>query len=176
MCGIYGFMRFHAQRRPLGGSGGPLHGCRRSRGPLYGFKPRGQPAAAPCEACVVVWPVPLRAGAFKSVRLLRLASSCRCSSVWYYSCWLRLRPPALSLRSTTSYLASHEKRLTPSSRSATLHFVLVGLNSSRNRMKIPRRTRHCHRGGTRRSLHKRQRKASCLLGRLRRCLIPSLIQ
>ena len=28
-----GFMRFHAQRRPLGGTGGPLHGCRRSRGP-----------------------------------------------------------------------------------------------------------------------------------------------
>ena len=26
-------MRFHAQRRPLGGTGGPLHGCRRSRGP-----------------------------------------------------------------------------------------------------------------------------------------------
>ena len=28
-----GFMRFHAQRCPLGGTGGPLHGCRRSRGP-----------------------------------------------------------------------------------------------------------------------------------------------
>ena len=26
-------MRFHAQRLPLGGTGGPLHGCRRSRGP-----------------------------------------------------------------------------------------------------------------------------------------------
>ena len=25
-------MRFHAQRRPLGGTGAPLHGCRRSRG------------------------------------------------------------------------------------------------------------------------------------------------
>ena len=28
----YGFMRFHARRRPLGGTDGPLHGCRRSRG------------------------------------------------------------------------------------------------------------------------------------------------
>ena len=28
-----GFMRFHAQGLPLGGTGGPLHGCRRSRGP-----------------------------------------------------------------------------------------------------------------------------------------------
>ena len=27
------FMRFHAHRLPLGGTGGPLHGCRRSRGP-----------------------------------------------------------------------------------------------------------------------------------------------
>ena len=26
-------MRFHAQRLPLGGTDGPLHGCRRSRGP-----------------------------------------------------------------------------------------------------------------------------------------------